>query len=60
MESVLTVPEAAEILGVTQQRVRFLVRRRRLHGQKLGRDWVVSRKSVEERKRLLSEDQRTE
>ena len=53
-KSVLTVPEAAELLGVTQQRVRFLIRRRKLPGWKLGRDWIVSRNAVEERKRRLS------
>lgn len=53
MRSVLTVPEAALILGVTEQRVRFLIRRGRLEGRKLGRDWIVSRSDVEERKRLM-------
>lgn len=57
-ESVLTVPEAAELLGVTQQRVRFLIRRRKLPGWKLGRDWIVSRSAVEERKRRLSAEGR--
>lgn len=53
-EDVLTVPEAAEVLGVTQQRVRFLIRRRKLPGWKLGRDWIILRNAVEERKRRLS------
>jgi excisionase family DNA binding protein len=57
-ESVLTVPEAAELLGVTQQRVRFLIRRRKLPARKLGRDWIVSRSAVEERKRQLSAEGR--
>ena len=54
VEGMLTVPEAAEILGVTQQRVRFLIRRRMLPAWKMGRDWIVSRNAVEERKRRLS------
>lgn len=37
----VTVPEAAEIIGVTEGRVRQLLKSGDLDGQKLGRDWVV-------------------
>jgi excisionase family DNA binding protein len=47
---VVSVPEAANILGVGQQRVRQLLDRGKLSGRRVGRDWVVSRASVEERK----------
>lgn len=47
---VVSVPEAANMLGVGQQRVRQLLDRGKLSGKRVGRDWVVSRASVEERK----------
>lgn len=43
----LTSSEAAERLGYTRQHVRRLIRLGRLSGQKIGRDWMVPRASVE-------------
>jgi excisionase family DNA binding protein len=40
--------EAAQELGYTVQHVRRLVREGRIAGQKLARDWVVRRRSVDE------------
>ena len=40
--------EAAEIAGVTTGYIRRLLLRGRLKGKKLGRDWLVNRKSVQE------------
>lgn len=58
------VPEAAERLGVSQQRVRQLLDLgvpRGLAGTKVGRDWLVSTTSIETRNRnLVIPDQRTE
>ncbi|MDA8065696.1 MAG: helix-turn-helix domain-containing protein [Thermaerobacter sp.] len=47
----MSVPEAAEKLGVTPARVRVLAREGRIHGAiKVGRDWVIpSPVVVEER-----------
>ncbi len=39
--------EAAARLGYTRQHVGRLIRQKRLDGQKLGRDWIVRRESVE-------------
>ena len=50
----LTVPEAAEILQVAQQRIRFLLKRKRLNGVKRGRDWLIERASIEEYDRQRS------
>ena len=50
LQVVVSVPEAANILGVGQQRVRQLLDRGKLSGKRVGRDWVVSRESVERRK----------
>ena len=36
-----TVKEASEKLGISGQRVRFLLAQGRLKGKRLGRDWVV-------------------
>lgn len=44
-----TVREAASMLGVTERRVRFLVSQGRLKGEKMGRDWLIDRKSVQDR-----------
>lgn len=44
----MTVPEAAETLGYTVQHTRLLLRRGRLRGNKIGRDWIVLRESVAE------------
>lgn len=43
----LTSAEVARTLGYTVQHVRRLVRQGDLRGQKLGRDWVIPRGSVE-------------
>jgi excisionase family DNA binding protein len=45
----LSVPEAAAALGVSQQRVRQLLDGGKLSGMKVGRDWLVSRVSVQQR-----------
>lgn len=50
----LTVPEAAEILQVAQQRIRFLLKRKRLNGVKRGRDWLIERSSIMEYDRQRS------
>lgn len=43
----LTTKQAGERLGVTDARVRVLLTEGRLSGEKFGRDWLVSRESVE-------------
>jgi excisionase family DNA binding protein len=50
LQVVVSVPEAATMLGVGQQRIRQLLDRNKLSGKRVGRDWVVSRESVEKRK----------
>ncbi len=47
-ENLLTIAETAKLLGYTQQHVRRLVAAGELAGEKLGRDWVISRASVED------------
>ncbi len=51
---VVTVPQAAETLGVKQNRVLVLIWEGKLPARKLGRFWLVSRKAVEERKLRLA------
>jgi len=44
MESnLMTVAQVASILGYSVQHTRLLIRRRKLHALKLGRDWAISR-----------------
>ena len=45
----ITVKEAAEILGVGEARVRKLCATGQIKAQKFGRDWAIVRESVEER-----------
>jgi excisionase family DNA binding protein len=42
----LNCQEAAQRLGCTRQHVSRLVRRGQLIGQKIGRDWIISRDSI--------------
>ena len=44
----MTSSEASETLGYTVQHTRLLVRQGRLHGTKIGRDWMILRESVTE------------
>lgn len=46
---VLSVPQAAALLKVSEQRVRQLLVEEKLSGEKVGRDWVVSARSVQDR-----------
>ncbi len=55
--SYLSTEEAAEILGYSRQHVRVLVRKGRLQGDRVGKNWLVSYSSVQEyimQKRNLS------
>ena len=45
-DNLISSSEAASILGITIQAVGGLLRRGTIEGQKIGRDWVVSKKSV--------------
>jgi excisionase family DNA binding protein len=43
----LTLPEAAEALGLSASTLRTQVERGKLHGSKMGRDWILTRAEVE-------------
>lgn len=43
----LTTRDAAELLGFTVQHVRRLIREGRLRGERLSRDWLIERESLE-------------
>jgi excisionase family DNA binding protein len=47
LRELCTTREAAQRLGVSEQRVRFLLARRRLAGRKVGMMWLVSVASIE-------------
>ena len=44
----LSTTEAARILGVTRERVRQLCDEKKLKAEKLGRDWRIMPRAVEE------------
>lgn len=44
----MTTQEVASLLGVNEQRVRWLVAHGRIPAQKIGRDWLFERAAVEE------------
>jgi excisionase family DNA binding protein len=43
----ITTQEAAEIIKVTRNHVRYLIQRGKLEAKKFGRAWMVGRKSAE-------------
>lgn len=47
LEDFVTTKEAAELLGVGRQRIYDLIHDERLEAIKIGRDWLVSRESIE-------------
>ena len=48
-ENLLSVTEAAELLGVTRQRVQVMLTTGKLEGVKVGKTWIVYRDSVNRR-----------
>lgn len=47
--AVISITQAAEMLGLTRQRVHALLLNRQLDGFKVGNSWVICKSSVEER-----------
>ena len=43
----LSTPQAAERLGVTRQHVGMLIRTGELKAQKVGRQWIIDKRSIE-------------
>lgn len=54
----LTTTEAAALLGVTPQRVRFMIKAGILEAEKWGRDWMVDAESVEIRREAMEQKKR--
>ncbi len=48
MEKHVTTSEAAAVIGCNTSRVRQLLLAGKLRGERVGRDWLVERKSAEE------------
>ena len=51
----ITVAEAAELLGYSLEHTRILLRNHQIHGTKIGRDWMILRKSLSERSLRLQQ-----
>ena len=47
MTKYITTSEAAEIIGCVDSRVRQLLREGTIAGERVGRDWLVDRRSAE-------------
>lgn len=47
----VTTMEAVAILGVTQQRVRKMLQDKVIKGRKVGRDWMIEKRGIIERKK---------
>jgi len=54
----ITVTQAAALLGVTPQRVRFMIKAGILEAEKWGRDWQIDGESVESRKKAIEQKKR--
>jgi len=55
MGNKITVTAAAALLGVTPQRVRFMIKAGKLQAKKWGRDWQIDAESVERYKKERAE-----
>jgi excisionase family DNA binding protein len=44
----VTTQQAADVLNYTIQHTRLLIRQGRLHGVKIGRDWLIRRDSFDQ------------
>jgi excisionase family DNA binding protein len=51
----ITTKEAAELTGYHTVHVRRLLREGRVEGKKFGRDWMISRESIQEYKDQMKE-----
>jgi excisionase family DNA binding protein len=49
----ITVTQAAQILGITGRRVRALIKSGKLGARRIGSVWVLDRKEVEDRKKAI-------
>jgi excisionase family DNA binding protein len=49
----VSTAQAAAILGISTRRVRVLLKHGKLGGRKIGRDWLLNRREVEDRKRMI-------
>ena len=58
MGNKITVTAAAALLGVTPQRVRFMIKAGILEAEKWGRDWQIDGESVESRKKAMEQKKR--
>jgi excisionase family DNA binding protein len=54
-EDYITTDEAAKLSGFTEQYIRKMIREKRIEGQKVRRDWILSRASLE---RFLATERR--
>jgi len=46
MDSIISVPQAAEILGITQRAVIKAIKAGKIEARKLGREWMLDETSV--------------
>jgi len=46
-EGYMTTDEAAKLSGFTEQYIRKLIREKKIQGEKVRRDWILSRDSLE-------------
>ena len=58
MGNKITVTAAAALLGVTPQRVRFMIKAGILEAEKWGRDWQIDAESVEIRRKAMEQKKR--
>ncbi len=56
----LTTAEAADLLGVIPRRVRALIESGKLPAERLGRDWAIKRKDLDELDRTPGRPRRSQ
>ena len=55
LDDLITLPEAAELCGLSHSHLRLLVRNGQIWGKRIGRNWVTTEQAVNE---YLAQDRR--
>jgi hypothetical protein len=48
LDDLISLPDASQLCGLSQQHLALLIRRGELWGKKMGRDWITTRQAIEQ------------
>ena len=52
LDDLISLPEASQLCGLTQQHLALLIRKGELWGKKLGHNWITTRQAIDQYKAL--------